>query len=53
MHYLAKINKEVPDVYATMGTDDSELTTDDCFNEALRAIKEDISKGNINLNKYL
>ena len=53
MHYLAKIRKEIPDMYATMGTGDTILMTDTYFNEALRAIKEDVSTGKINLNKYL
>ena len=40
MHYLAKIRKEIPDMYATMGTGDTILMIDTYFNEA-------------NLNKYL
>lgn len=46
-------SEEIPDMYATMGTGDTILMTDTYFNEALRAIKEDVSTGKINLNKYL
>ena len=38
-------------MYATMGTGDTILMTDTYFNEALRAIKEDVSTGKINLKQ--
>ena len=53
LHYLAKIWKELPELYASLGTTDGTLMTDSIFNEAMRGIKEEISRGNINLNKYL
>jgi len=53
IHYLAKINKELPDTYAALGVDENAQLPDKLFNEAIRVIKDDISKGKINLNKYL
>ena len=53
IHYLAKINKELPDTYAALGGDENAQLPDKLFNEAIRVIKDDISKGKLNLNKYL
>ena len=53
IHYLAKINKELPDTYAALGVDENAQLPDKLFNEAIRVIKDDISKGKLNLNKYL
>lgn len=53
LHYLAKIKEELPETYAAMGINDGAQLSDEVFNRAIRAIKEDISKGKINLNKYL
>ena len=53
IHYLAKISKELPDAYAAMGIDEDVQMPDKVFNEAIRTIKDDISKGKLNLNKYL
>ena len=53
IHYLAKINKELPDTYAALGVDENAQFPDQLFNEAIRVIKDDISKGKLNLNKYL
>ncbi len=53
IHYLAKINKELPDTYAALGVDENAQFPDQLFNEAIRVIKDDISKGKLNLNNYL
>ena len=53
IHYLAKINKELPDTYAALGVDENAQLPDKLFNEAIRVIKDDISKGKLNLNNYL
>lgn len=53
IHYLAKIKEELPETYAAMGINNGAQIPDEVFNEAIRAIKEDVSKGKINLNKYL
>lgn len=54
MHYLAKIQKELPEVYSSLGAvSDNTFMSDILFNDAIHSIKEEISKGNINLNKYL
>ena len=50
---MAKINKELPDTYAALGVDENAQLPDKLFNEAIRVIKDDISKGKLNLNKYL
>ena len=49
---LAKINKELPDTYAALGVDENAQFPDQLFNEAIRVIKDDISKGKLNLNNY-
>ena len=53
IHYLAKINKELPDTYAALGVDENAQFPDQLFNEAICVIKDDISKGKLNLNNYL
>lgn len=52
MHYIAKIKEEVPEMYNSMGTNE-ELLRDKRFMELLRELKENVSKGDIDLNKYL
>lgn len=53
MYYLVKIRKEILDMYVIMGIGDIILMIDIYFNEVLCVIKEDVSIGKINLNKYL
>lgn len=52
MHYLAKIKKEIPEMYADLGTTNA-VTTDKHFNNMLCELKENIANGKIDLNKYL
>lgn len=52
MHYLAKIEKELPQLYADMGEGYIQVP-DKQFNELLREIKDNIRNGEIDLNKYL
>ena len=53
MHYLAKIKEEIPEMYAALGNDTSMMLSDSRFNELMREMKENISNGKIDLNKYL
>lgn len=52
MHYLAKIKKELPEVYADLGGGVIHIP-DERFNELLREMKDNIHNGKIDLNKYL
>lgn len=52
MHVLAKIKTEIPEIYANFGTN-RDLSRDTHFNELLRNIKDNISDGKIDINKYL
>ncbi len=40
-------------MYAALGVDENTQLPDKLFNEAIRVIKDDISTGKLNLNKYL
>lgn len=52
MHYMAKIKKEVPDMYDSMGSSE-EVLKDKRFMELLCELKKAENDGTIDLNKYL
>lgn len=52
LHYLAKMKQEYPDMFAQLGTTQS-IVADECFNEVLCKIIDDIHQGNLDLNMYL
>lgn len=52
LHYIAKIRKEQPDIYESLGTNDSQIT-DERFNELMRNLKDNINDGTINLDNFL
>lgn len=53
MHYLARIKKELPDVYEHLGTDHELFSLDESFNSMVRYMKDITNNGNIDLNQYL
>lgn len=53
MHYLAKIKYETPEMYATLGSENEIIIPDPRFNELMRQLKDNISNGSIDLDKYL
>lgn len=52
LHCLAKMKQEYPDMFAQLGTAHT-MVTDDCFNEVLRKITDDVRHGILDLNMYL
>ena len=52
MHYLAKIKMETPDLYNEIDTN-ADLVGDDNFLSLMRELKENVSNGKIDLDKYL
>ncbi len=52
MHYFARIQREMPDVYAEMGNPEEAILSDKRFNNLLQALKEGVKDGSIDLSKY-
>ncbi len=52
LRYFARIQREMPDVYAEMGNPEESLLNDVRFNNLLHSLKEGVSNGSIDLSKY-
>ena len=52
MHYIAKMNHELPDAYTNLSTSVF-ILSDTRFNELMRNLKDSVNNGKVDLDNFL